>query len=101
MAIGWDGGQASAHAVASALPILEKAVKVELLTIGKSPAARSGFRMRWHILALHGVQAVEQVAAGSRAIGEVLSKLPQKTAAICWSPADTATAVCAKASLAA
>ena len=73
VAIGWDGGLAAAHALTAAIPILEKATKVELLEVGHFPADRQRVREAREYLALHGIEiSVNAIERGQRAVGEVL-----------------------------
>jgi nucleotide-binding universal stress UspA family protein len=73
VAIGWDGGRAAAHAVAAAIPILERAEKVELLAIGRVPGGEKQLYGALQFLALHGVHAAERVIdPDSRGVGEAL-----------------------------
>jgi nucleotide-binding universal stress UspA family protein len=73
VSIGWDGGQAAAHAMAAAIPILKKAEKVELLAVGRGSGSEKGLLDALRFLSLHGVKATERVVEqGSRTIGDVL-----------------------------
>jgi nucleotide-binding universal stress UspA family protein len=73
IAIGWDGKTAAASAVSAAVPYLQKADHVEILSVQRPPLkpdAAEGIR---EYLMLHGVQAEERlVDAGSKRIGEAL-----------------------------
>ncbi len=73
--IAWDKSRAASRAIADALPILQKAKRVRLLTVvGEKPLAskRPTAELAQH-LALHDVNAVvEEVNAEGRTIGKVL-----------------------------
>jgi nucleotide-binding universal stress UspA family protein len=76
VAVAWDFSQTASRAVADALPILEKAKRIDVVTFTNEkviPGKRSGADLAKN-LAHHGIDAsVETVdAAGSR-IGEVLN----------------------------
>ncbi len=72
--IAWDKGRASARAIADAMPILEKAKQVRIVTVtGEKPIASSqtSAELAQH-LALHGINSVvDEVDAAGRAIGNV------------------------------
>ena len=74
--VAWDKSRTAARAIADAMPILRAAGHVRLLTVlGEKEivSERSVAEFARH-LTLHGVKAVvDQVEAGGRAIGEVLS----------------------------
>jgi len=71
--IGWDGGLAAARALVAAIPILEKAEKVELLTVGRGANGTRRLQDAKEYLALHGVKATERaIEQGPRGIGEAL-----------------------------
>jgi nucleotide-binding universal stress UspA family protein len=73
--VAWDESRAAARAIADAMPILEKAKHVRILTvIGEKPIAtrRAGTELAQH-LAFHGVEGiVDEVDAEGRTIGAVL-----------------------------
>lgn len=73
--VAWDKSRTAARAIADAMPILQAAGHVRLLTVlGEKEivSERSAAELAPH-LALHDVKvAVDQVEAGGRAIGEVL-----------------------------
>ena len=72
--VAWDGSQRAARALHEALPILQQAREVRLLTIvGEKPAAASGIGAEpLRHLEAYGVQArVDEVDAAGRSIGEV------------------------------
>lgn len=65
--IAWDGGEPAARAVSHALPILEKARHVEILSIGDEASARpflSGQDLARH-LGRHGITAEPRRVVGS------------------------------------
>jgi hypothetical protein len=71
--VAWDKGRASSRAIADAMPILQAAKRVHLLTVlGEKPivSKRSGAELAEH-LAVHGVDVSLKEPAG-RAIGKVL-----------------------------
>jgi nucleotide-binding universal stress UspA family protein len=72
--IAWDGSQRATRALHEALPILQQAREVRLLTVlGEKPAATSGIGAEpLRHLEAYGVQAhVDEVDAAGRSIGEV------------------------------
>lgn len=73
----WDRSRPAARSISDAIPILQKAKQVRLLTVTgeKSISSEgSGGEFARH-LALHGVNvAVDEVNAGGRTIGEVLQE---------------------------
>jgi nucleotide-binding universal stress UspA family protein len=73
--VAWDFSRAATRAVADAMPVLEKAKRVCVLTVTKEKAIdtrRSGPELAKH-LARHGVDVVlDEVDAGGRGIGDVL-----------------------------
>jgi len=73
--VAWDFSRPAARAVADALPILEKAKHVRVLTVTNEKvigARRSGAELAKH-LARHGVEVVlDTVDAAGRSIGNVL-----------------------------
>lgn len=73
--VAWDGGRPAARAVADAMPLLQRAKEVVIVTVQKdkalSPIA-SGAELAAH-LARNGVKATHQsVDKGNRFVGEVL-----------------------------
>lgn len=73
VAIGWDGGQAAAHAMAAAMPLLEKAEKIELLTVGRAAGGAGRRHDALQYLALHGIRATERIVdPDSRGVGDAL-----------------------------
>ena len=73
--LAWDSGRPAARAVADALPILQKAKRVSVLTIINEKVIdtkRSGAELAKH-LARHGVEVVlDKVDAAGRGIGDLL-----------------------------
>jgi nucleotide-binding universal stress UspA family protein len=73
--VAWDFSQPASRAVADALPILEKAKRVELVTVTNEkvlPSKRSAADLAKN-LAYHGVDvSIETVDAAGRGIGDVL-----------------------------
>lgn len=72
--LAWDGTRTAARAMADALPILQKAREVRVLTVtNEKPSARPGLgKDAVRHLAAHGVNArVDEVDAGGRRIGPV------------------------------
>jgi nucleotide-binding universal stress UspA family protein len=71
VAVAWDGGAASAHALIAAMPYLARADGIDLLMV--QPGAADDFQDVKDYLALHGIScSVRKIEAGSRAVGEVL-----------------------------
>jgi nucleotide-binding universal stress UspA family protein len=75
VAVAWDFSRSAARAVADALPILEKAKHVSVVTVTNEKVIdtkRSGVELAKH-LARHGIDVVlDTVDAADRGIGEVL-----------------------------
>jgi nucleotide-binding universal stress UspA family protein len=73
--VAWDFSQPASRAAADALPILQKAKRVELLTVTNEkpiPGKRTAADLAKN-LAYHGVDvAIETVDASGRSIGDVL-----------------------------
>jgi nucleotide-binding universal stress UspA family protein len=73
VAVGWDGGVACAHALMSALPYLEKAEAIEILTVQNGSHQGRGPENVAAYLALHGLSCTQRVLArGERNVAEVL-----------------------------
>jgi nucleotide-binding universal stress UspA family protein len=73
IAIGWDGKTAAASAVSAAVPYLQKADHVEILSVQRPPLKPDVAQGVKEYLMLHGVPADERlVDAGSKRIGEAL-----------------------------
>lgn len=72
--VAWNGGRESAVAARDALPFLQAADHVELLSIGRLEGARHGNGLddaqRW--LARHGVEARARAASDAGDVGETL-----------------------------
>lgn len=69
--IGWNGSKCCAHAVIEALPYLEKAEAIEILTVGKGAGDANGDPGEY--LKLHGISAAQRIVdPGNRSIGEAL-----------------------------
>lgn len=82
--VAWDFSRAAARAVADALPILEKAKQVRIVTVGDekpidTPHSASELARN---LARHGIDVVlDEVSAADRAIGDVLAAHAQSCSA--------------------
>ena len=63
IAIGWDGSITCAHAVTAALPYLEKAEAVEVLSIQDAPPHTNGTAEVAAYLGLHGIACTRRVIA--------------------------------------
>jgi len=73
VALGWDGGMAAAHALTAALPYLEKAQEVHVLSIRCARQPHGDVEAVKAYLALHGITArADVVDGGTRAVSEVL-----------------------------
>lgn len=73
IAIGWDGGRAAANALIAALPFLEEAERVELLSVSHLPERPERMAAAKNYLALHGIACKERVIdAGTRNVADVL-----------------------------
>jgi len=73
IAIGWDGGRAAANALIAAIPYLEEAQRVELLSISHLPERPERITAAKEYLALHGVACKERlIEAGARNVADVL-----------------------------
>ena len=73
VALGWDGGMAAGHALTAALPYLEKAKDVHILSVRRARQPKSDIEAVKAYLALHGVVArADVVDGGTRAVSEVL-----------------------------
>lgn len=57
IAAGWDDGLPAAHALVAAMPLIENAASVELLTVGRGPSSGSETSEALEYLRLHGVAA--------------------------------------------
>ena len=73
IAVGWDGKTAAASAVSAAIPYLQKADHVEILSVQRAPRKPEMTEGLKEYLALHGVVAEERlIDAGAKRIGEAL-----------------------------
>jgi nucleotide-binding universal stress UspA family protein len=73
VAVGWDGSIACTHALMSALPYLEKAEAIEILSIRDVPLQGHGAQDVAAYLALHGLACSQRIVApGERQVAEVL-----------------------------
>jgi len=73
VALGWDGGVACAHALMSALPYLEKAEAIEILTVQNGARQGRDADSVAAYLALHGLASSRRVLErGERSVAEVL-----------------------------
>ena len=73
VAIGWDGGVACAHALMSALPYLEKAEAIEILSVRNGVHQGRGVESVAAYLELRGLSCSQRVLArGDRNVAEVL-----------------------------
>ena len=74
--VAWDFGRAAARAIADAMPVLEKAKQVRVVTVfnEKDLSVRHSAEEVAKNLSRHGVVAtVDEVDAAARPIGEVLA----------------------------
>jgi nucleotide-binding universal stress UspA family protein len=72
VALGWDGGMAAAHALTAALPYLEKAKEIHILSIRRAQQPHGDVEAVKAYLELHGVTArADVVDGGTRAVSEV------------------------------
>jgi len=70
--IGWDGGNAAAHSVCAAIPFLERADSVEILSV-QHEGHHVRFKALESYLALHGVKATHRtVDKGTKSTGQAL-----------------------------
>lgn len=74
VAIGWDGGHATARAVCAAIPLLAAAESVEIIAIARSSFSQTEeFNDLRDYLAVSGIHAAKRIIGkGSRSIGEEL-----------------------------
>jgi len=73
IAIGWDGKTAAAQAVSAAIPYLQKADNVEILSVQRPPLKAEATEALREYLSLHGVRSTERlIDPGTKRIGEVL-----------------------------
>lgn len=73
IAIGWDGKTAAAQAMSAAIPYLQRADSVEVLSVQRAPLRTNATEGVKDYLQLHGVASTERlIDAGSKRIGQVL-----------------------------
>jgi len=73
IAVGWDGKTAAASALNAAMPYLQNADHVDILSVHRGPPKAEATEGLNEYLALHGVLAEERrIDAGSKRIGEAL-----------------------------
>jgi len=73
IAIGWDGRNAAAQAMSAAIPYLQRADSVEILSVQRAPLRVNATEGVRDYLKLHGISSTERlIDAGSKRIGQVL-----------------------------
>jgi nucleotide-binding universal stress UspA family protein len=73
IAIGWDGKSAAAQAMSAAIPYLQRAESVEVLSVQRAPLRSNATEGVREYLQLHGIASTERlIDAGSKRIGQVL-----------------------------
>lgn len=73
IAIGWDGSTTSSHALTAALPYLEKAEAIEILSIKRGTEEPKPCDEACEYLKLHGLKSTTRmIDAGQRPVGQVL-----------------------------
>ena len=73
IAIGWDGRSAAAQAMSAAIPYLQRADSVEVLSVQRAPLRTNATDGVKDYLKLHGVASSERlIDAGAKRIGQVL-----------------------------
>ncbi|HTW33174.1 MAG TPA: universal stress protein [Rhizomicrobium sp.] len=73
VAIAWDGSDTAARAIIGAMPVLEKAGEIILLSCCRDPKKKADFRNVEQYLALHGIACNEAtVDPGTRETGAAL-----------------------------
>jgi nucleotide-binding universal stress UspA family protein len=73
IAIGWDGKSAAAQAMSAAIPYLQLAESVEVLSVQRAPLRPNAAEGVKDYLKLHGVVSTERlIDAGSKRIGQAL-----------------------------
>jgi len=71
--VAWDGSDTAARALVNAVPVLEKAKEVILLSCTETKLSKGDVREAQQYLALHGISCTEQkVDANKRSVGEAL-----------------------------
>ena len=87
IAVAWDFSRAAARAISDALPMLELAKQVHIVTVVNEKALdtkRSGEELAKN-LARHGIDVVlDKVDAKGNSIGAVLNPAHRRKARICW-----------------
>lgn len=79
--IGWDEGNAAAHAVCAAIPYLERAEAVEILSV-KQEGHHVRFKALESYLALHGIKATHRIIEkGKESTGQALVEAAGKNGA--------------------
>lgn len=73
--VAWDGGRAAARAVADALPLLQRAGEVKVVTVSKDkllPQTATGTELATH-LTRNGVKVtLEEIEKNGRSVGQIL-----------------------------
>lgn len=73
IAVAWDGGQAAAHALTAAMPFLEKARTIELISVRSGPAEDRRCAEASEYLKLYGLSCAERdIVRNGAPIGERL-----------------------------
>ena len=73
IAIGWNGQSAAAQAMSAAIPYLQRADSVEVLSVQRPPVKADATQGVRDYLKLHGISSTERVIdAGSKRMGQVL-----------------------------
>lgn len=78
-AIGWDGSVAAAHAVSAAVPLLKRALSIEILTVTSGGLDFDRMDRLRTFLRLHGLNAIEHtINSGSQQTGCALLDAAQR-----------------------
>ncbi len=73
VAIGWDGGHATARAVCASVPLLTTAAEVEVITVKRSGSRDGGFNDLRDYLGLSGIVVRKRIIErGPKSVGESL-----------------------------
>lgn len=73
IAVGWDGGQAAAHALCASIPYLKRAETVHLFSFGRIRHTQADAHAATTYLALHGIEAsLNEIAEPQRLVGDLL-----------------------------
>jgi len=72
VAVGWDGSIACAHALMAALPYLERAEAVDIVSIKDAPSQANGTEEVISYLALHGIGCSYRAVARGANVAETL-----------------------------